>query len=101
MAVIQTGGGGGILGTLGKIAGLGGMVIPGAQWLTPLGIGMGAADSVIGGNPQGALSQLVAGVASGGFDNWIKEASGNLTVNQTAWDQILPELRKRGGWGGW
>ena len=48
MAVIQTGGGGGILGTLGKIAGLGGMVIPGAQWLTPLGIGMGAADSVIG-----------------------------------------------------
>ena len=101
MAVIQTGGGGGILGTLGKIAGLGGMVIPGAQWLTPLGIGMGAADSVIGGNPQGALSQLVAGVASGGFDNWINPASGNLTVNQTAWDQMLPELRKRGGWGGW
>lgn len=101
MAVIQTGGGGGILGTLGNIAGLGGMVIPGAQWLTPLGIGMGAADSVIGGNPQGALSQLVAGVASGGFNNWINPASGNLTVNQTAWDQILPELRKRGGWGGW
>ena len=101
MAVIQTGGGGGMLGTLGKIAGLGGMVIPGAQWLTPLGIGMGAADSVIGGNPQGALSQLVAGVASGGFNNWINPASGNLTVNQTAWDQMLPELRKRGGWGGW
>lgn len=101
MAVIQTGGGGGILGTLGKIAGLGGMVIPGAQWLTPLGIGMGAADSVIGGNPQGAVSQLVSGLASGGFGDWFNPASGNLAVNQTAWDQILPELRKRGGWGGW
>ena len=101
MAVIQTGGGGGILGTLGKIAGLGGMVIPGAQWLTPLGIGMGAADSVIGGNPQGALSQLVAGVGSGGFNNWTNPASGNLTVNQTAWDNFYKDYRARQGWGGW
>ena len=46
MAVIQTGGGGGLLGMLGKAAGLGGMLIPGAQWLTPLGIGLGAADSL-------------------------------------------------------
>ena len=101
MAVIQTGGGGGFLGTLGKIAGLGGMVIPGAQWLTPLGIGMGAADSVIGGNPQGALSQLVSGVATGGFDSWFNPASGNLTVNQPAWEQFYKDYRAKQGWGGW
>lgn len=102
MAVIQTGGGGGLFGTLGKIAGLAGMVVPGAQWLTPLGIGMGAADSLASGNPQGALSQLVSGVASGGFDSWLNPAAGNLAVNQTAWDRARDDyLRRSGLIGGW
>lgn len=101
MAVIQTGGGGGFLGTLGKIAGLGGMLVPGAQWLTPLGIGLGAADSVANGNPQGALTQLFSGIASGSFGNWANPAAGNLTVNQPAWSQVYQDLRRRNGWGGW
>lgn len=101
MAVIQTGGGGGFLGTLGKIAGLGGMLVPGAQWLTPLGIGMGAADSVVNGNPQGALTQLISGIKDGDFDSWFNPAAGNLAVNQPAWDQVYQDLRRRNGWGGW
>lgn len=101
MAVIQTGGGGGLLGTLGKIAGLGGMLVPGAQWLTPLGIGMGAADSVVSGNPQGALTQLISGIKDGDFDSWFNPAAGNLAVNQPAWDQVYQDLRRRNGWGGW
>lgn len=101
MAMIQTGGGGGFLGTLGKIAGLGGMLVPGAQWLTPLGIGMGAADSVVSGNPQGALTQLISGIKDGDFDSWFNPAAGNLAVNQPAWDQVYQDLRRRNGWGGW
>lgn len=101
MAVIQTGGGGGFLGTLGKIAGLGGMLVPGAQWLTPLGIGMGVADSVVSGNPQGALTQLISGIKDGDFDSWFNPAAGNLAVNQPAWDQVYQDLRRRNGWGGW
>ena len=101
MAVIQTGGGGGFLGTLGKIAGLGGMLVPGAQWLTPLGIGMGAADSVVNGNPQGALTQLISGIKDGDFDSWFNPAAGDLAVNQPAWDQVYQDLRRRNGWGGW
>lgn len=101
MAVIQTGGGGGFLGTLGKIAGLGGMLVPGAQWLTPLGIGLGAADSVVNGNPQGALTQLISGIKDGDFDSWFNPAAGNLTVNQPAWNQVYQDLRRRNGWGGW
>ena len=101
MAVIQTGGGGGFLGTLRKIAGLGGMLVPGAQWLTPLGIGLGAADSVVNGNPQGALTQLISGIKDGDFDSWFNPAAGNLAVNQPAWDQAYQDLRRRNGWGGW
>lgn len=101
MAVIQTGGGGGFLGTLGKIAGLGGVLVPGAQWLTPLGIGLGAADSVVSGNPQGALTQLISGIKDGDFDSWFNPAAGNLAVNQPAWDQVYQDLRRRNGWGGW
>ena len=78
------------------------MLIPGAQWLTPLGIGLGAADSVVSGNPQGALSQLISGVASGGFDSWLNPAAGNLAVNQTAWGRARDDyLRRSGLIGGW
>lgn len=101
MAVIQTGGGGGLLGTLGKVAGLGGMLIPGAQWLTPLGIGLGAADSVASGNPQGALTQLISGIKDGDFDSWFNPAAGNLAVNQTAWGQAYRNWMNKQGWGGW
>ena len=84
-----------------KRVGIGRMLIPGAQWLTPLGIGLGAADSVVSGNPQGALSQLISGVASGGFDSWTNPETGNLTINQPAWDQAYRNWMNKQGWGGW
>ncbi|MBQ4432088.1 MAG: hypothetical protein II877_11345, partial [Synergistaceae bacterium] len=38
-----------LLGNLGTLAKVGGMFIPGAGWLTPLGYGMSAADGLING----------------------------------------------------
>ena len=50
------------LGNLGTLAELGGMVIPGAGWLTPLGLGMKAADGLINGyNTPGFQNQNNAG----------------------------------------
>ena len=57
MATITTGGGGGLLRTLGDIAILGGALIPGAQWLTPLGTAMGAANSIMNGGAGGVSGQ--------------------------------------------
>ena len=74
MATIVTGGGGGLLGGLGKIAGLAGMAT-GTPWLSMLGLGMGAADSVMNGNPQGALGQVLGGILTNG---WMNPASGNI-----------------------
>ena len=62
-----------MLGTLGSLATLGGTLIPGAQWLTPLGLGMGAANAAQNGNAIGAL-----------------QAMGNLSK----WSPFLT-----GGWG--
>ena len=98
MAVIQTGGGGGFLGTLGKIAGLGGMLIPGAQFLTPLGMGMSAIDAAMQGNPQGAL-QAMAQIA-GQYGDWQNPASGSMAVPGTVspmWDPAaLKALEEQG-----
>lgn len=64
MSVIyQQKGGGGLLGTLGMLASLGSKFIPGAQWLTPLGMGLTAAS----GNISGAMSQGLSGLKEGGF----------------------------------
>lgn len=66
MAVIQQNenGGSGLLGTLGGLASIGGMFIPGAQYLTPLGFGMGALGSAMNGNTQGAMGQILSGILS-------------------------------------
>ena len=42
----------GLLGSLGKIAQIGGF-IPGLQWLTPLGMGMSAVDNIMNGSSSG------------------------------------------------
>jgi len=75
MATIVTGGGGGLLGGLGKLAGAAG-VLTGNPWLGALGMGMGAADSLInGGSPQGAVGQVLSGLLYGGWQN---PAAGNI-----------------------
>ena len=70
-------GGRGILGNLGNIATLAGMFIPGAQWLTPLGAGMSAVDSMMNGadssstiDALGKLKDVITG--------WQNPASGNI-----------------------
>lgn len=103
MAVLQVGGGGGVLGTLGKIAGLGGMLIPGAGWLTPLGMGLGAADAAINGNPQGAVTQLLSGMARGQLGQWMNPAAGTLAKAQdeaalAQWRDAYERIKEKEGW---
>ena len=74
MATIVTKGGGGLLGGLGKAAGVAGM-LTGTPWLSALGLGMGAADSAMNGNGTGALEQVLSGILNGG---WMNPADGNI-----------------------
>ena len=56
MATITAKSGNGLLGTLGGLATIGGALIPGAQWLTPLGMGLGMLGGGGAGNGQGGGS---------------------------------------------
>ena len=58
MAVIYAQGNNGLLGTLGSLATLGGKLIPGAQWLTPIGLGMEGINAAMNGSPLGALRAM-------------------------------------------
>ena len=86
MATIVAKSGGGLLGTLGGLATLGGALIPGAGWLTPLGTAMGAANGMMNGGGAGGQQQQSGGlldaigqILSGA---WKNPASGNI-ANQT------------------
>ncbi len=58
------------LGNLGTLAKLGGMVIPGAGWLTPLGYGLNAADGLINGyNTPGFQNKNNGGLLGSLFGN--------------------------------
>ncbi|MBQ7170067.1 MAG: hypothetical protein IJR63_09240 [Synergistaceae bacterium] len=77
MAVKVVKGGNGILGNLGSIATLAGMFIPGAQWLTPLGAGMSAVNSIMnGGNADSTIDAL--GKLKDVMTGWQNPASGNI-----------------------
>ena len=58
MAVTYIQGNNGMLGTLGALATLGGTVMPQARWLTPLGLGIGAANSAMNGDAEGSLKTM-------------------------------------------
>ena len=55
MAVHYIQGNNGMLGTLGALATLGGTVIPGAQMLTPIGLGMSGMNAAMNGDITGYL----------------------------------------------
>ena len=78
MAVIQTRGGGGLLGTLGSLATVGGMFIPGAQWLTPLGMGMSTVNDLMTGNTQGAGARIADYAAKNMLGKWLNPAAGTI-----------------------
>ena len=79
MAVQYVKGGSGILGNLGSLATLAGMFVPGAQWLTPLGAGMSAVDSIMNGNSGDASGTIDAlGKLKEAMTGWKNPASGNI-----------------------
>lgn len=92
MATIVTKGGGGLLGGLGKLAGIAGMAT-GNPWLGALGMGMGAVNGMMNGDTQGAMEQVLAGILNGGWQN---PASGNIASPYEA--TPADWARMRGGW---
>jgi hypothetical protein len=91
MAVIttQSGGGGGLLGGLGSLFTLGSMLIPGAQWMAPLGMGMNAINGVATGNPASTIMSMAQMMNGGKWGNWKNPAAGNL---YTPGGTKIPEL---------
>ena len=81
MSVIYGKNGGGLLGTLGSLATIGGALIPGMQWLTPLGMGLGMMNGGgAGGGASGvtginSLADILNGIVCGG---WANPAGGNI-----------------------
>lgn len=69
-------GGGGLLGTLGGLATLGGL-LTGQPWMSGLGAGMSAMNRAAGGNVggHGPLSQILNGIICG---SWYDPSSGNI-----------------------
>ena len=96
MATIVTKGGGGLLGGLGKVAGIAGMAT-GTPWLSMLGLGMGAADSAMNGNPGGAMEQVLGQILKNGWQN---PAGGNIASPYEATAQDWMRMLRPGLLGG-
>ena len=83
MAVIYAGGrGGGLLGTLGALAGGLGMMT-GTPWLSMLGTGMNAANAAMRGDPSG-LAGAMAGIANGDLNGMQGMTAGNIARTDEA-----------------
>jgi hypothetical protein len=92
---------GGLLGGLGNILSLAGMVIPGAQWMSALGQGLGAVNGLAQGNPSGLASTMSGIQAAGGFQNWVNPGQNQGNVYKPAsvnpWQRTFEdEAAKRG-----
>lgn len=78
MAVHYTGGGGGLLGTLGKVLSLGASFIPGLQPFAPF---IGAAGAAMNGDPAGAVGSLAGAIMP---NTNIGKIGGQITPDQLA-----------------
>lgn len=93
---------GGILGTLGMLATLGGTAL-GMPWLSTLGMGMSGVDSLMNGGGSsaggtqaakqtgGALSELLKGIKTG---TWENPADGNPASGQPGDDTRVLRVRE-------
>ena len=82
-----------MLGTLGGLATIGGALIPGAQWLTPLGMGLGMVSGQSGGGSgtnNGYMSKILNDIVCG---DWYNPASGSLAKKPGDDSDILPIIR--------
>ena len=95
MAVIQVKGGQGLLGGLGSIATIAGTFIPGAQWLTPLGLGLGTADNLINGNGGNFTNGNAMQNLLNGTMFLSNPAKGNIAKSKDK--QVLDTLRRELG----
>lgn len=93
MSVQYVNGNNGLLGTLGTIAQMGGMFIPGAQWLTPLGLGMSTVNGAMNGIAPNidTIGKIFNGMINAG---WINPASGGIGTVSSIPDMTDEQLNK-------
>lgn len=102
MAVIMAPKSGGLLGTLGALAGVGGTLF-GAPWLGTLGAGMSAADAAMNGQP-GAMAQTLANIYNGEYGGMQSPTAGNIAQAEEAaalkqWRDAYMKQQTKQGWG--
>lgn len=106
MAVKYVNKGGGLLGTLGNLAAIGGL-IPGAQWLTPLGLGLSATDRLINGSGGGSFGDDVDALSKlkEVMNGWQNPASNNIAKSESkaAKDEVdkMSDEQLARRWGGY
>ena len=88
MATITTGGGGGLFGTLGGLATIGG-ALTGQPWLSALGTGLGMMNGQGGAGQQGGTGSSLADMLSGLFSN----ALGGGSISGKNTQQQQPQKR--------
>ena len=84
MATITTGGGGGLFGTLGGLATIGG-ALTGQPWLSALGTGLGMMNGQGGAGQQGGTGSSLADMLSGLFNNAL--GGGSISGKNTQQQQ--------------
>lgn len=95
--------GGGLLGTLGTIAGIGGSLF-GAPWLGALGMGMNAANAAMNGNPAGVASAM-SGIMNGEYGGMQNPMAGNIAQSEEeqalrAWQEaMMRQQMSQNNWG--
>ena len=82
----------GSLGTLGMAVG----TLTGQPWLTALGTGMSAANSMMNGNPNPQSASSFQDALKG-ILGWVNPASGNIAKSDGDYSHVLDYLRKNGG----
>ena len=82
MAVIVAPRSGGLLGTLGTIAGIGGTMF-GQPWLGALGMGMNAANAAMNGSP-GGVAEAMAGILNGDLNGMQGMMANNIARTDEA-----------------
>ena len=97
---------GGILGTLGALASLGGMAF-GVPWLGALGMGMQGVDNILNGGSSMGTAQAATGamntVVNGLKDIWNNPSEGNIakTEQQQAEEKIAKAVDNASTANGW
>ena len=95
MAVYNVGGGGGLLGALGKGLSLGASFIPGVQPFAPYIAGAGA---LAQGNIPGAIGSMAAPAIGNAVSNSVSKAGQAAMPNESLMSSLWDQWNRNKGW---